>query len=183
MQKQGSGISASETAAERRRKIARILENQNGTDGAVSASALAAKFHVSRQVIVGDIALLRSGGLAVDATPRGYLLHRDEKGILRQIVCCHDAERMEEELRTMVDFGCTVCDVRVDHPVYGTLTGALKLSSRYDVELFADRVREAEALPLSALTEGVHTHTLLCPSDELFEKLHARLSEMGICCV
>lgn len=40
----------------------------------VSASTLAERFHVSRQIIVGDIALLRAGGAPVVATPRGYLL-------------------------------------------------------------------------------------------------------------
>ena len=42
--------------------------------GPVSASVLAARFSVSRQIIVGDIALLRAGGLDIAATPRGYLL-------------------------------------------------------------------------------------------------------------
>lgn len=44
--------------------------------GPVSASVLAARFSVSRQIIVGDIALLRAGGLDIAATPRGYLLPR-----------------------------------------------------------------------------------------------------------
>lgn len=38
--------------------------------GPVSASVLAARFSVSRQIIVGDIALLRAGGLDIAATPR-----------------------------------------------------------------------------------------------------------------
>ena len=33
--------------------------------GPVSASVLAARFSVSRQIIVGDIALLRAGGLDI----------------------------------------------------------------------------------------------------------------------
>lgn len=37
--------------------------------GPVSASVLAARFSVSRQIIVGDIALLRAGGLDIAATP------------------------------------------------------------------------------------------------------------------
>ena len=46
-------------AAERR---AEILEVLRGTKGAVSATQLAARFGVSRQVIVGDVALLRAEG-------------------------------------------------------------------------------------------------------------------------
>ena len=44
---------------ERRKAIADVL---HAADAPVSASALAEKFSVSRQIIVGDIALLRSSG-------------------------------------------------------------------------------------------------------------------------
>ena len=39
----------------------------------------------------------------------------------------------------MVDQGCTVLDVIVDHPIYGQLTGPLQLSNRYDVGQFLAR--------------------------------------------
>ena len=42
--------------------------------GARITHALAKELGVSRQIIVGDVALLRAGGLAVLATPRGYVL-------------------------------------------------------------------------------------------------------------
>ena len=44
---------------ERRKAIADVLR---ASDAPISASALAEKFSVSRQIIVGDIALLRSSG-------------------------------------------------------------------------------------------------------------------------
>ena len=47
-------------AQERRRGVARRLEQSRGP---VSATALAREFGVSRQIIVGDIALLRAGGI------------------------------------------------------------------------------------------------------------------------
>lgn len=46
-------------AEERRRKIVELLSQ---TNQAVSAARLAAEFDVSRQVIVGDVALLRAAG-------------------------------------------------------------------------------------------------------------------------
>ena len=48
--------------------------------GPVSASVLAARFSVSRQIIVGDIALLRAGGLDIAATPPGDLRPRPPPG-------------------------------------------------------------------------------------------------------
>ena len=53
-------------AAERRTQITHLLA---GADKPISATVLAAQCGVSRQIIVGDIALLRAGGLAVLATP------------------------------------------------------------------------------------------------------------------
>ena len=47
----------------------------------------------------------------------------------------------------MVDNGCTVLDVIVEHPVYGQLTGQLHLSSRYDVGQFLQKVSRSGARP------------------------------------
>ena len=57
-------------AEERRRAIAKTLTAEHP----VSATALAGQFSVSRQIIVGDIALLRAAGLDIVATPRGSKL-------------------------------------------------------------------------------------------------------------
>ena len=60
------------TARQRRETILQLLR-QISDGGAISASALAAKLGVSRQIVVGDIALLRASGEEILATPRGYL--------------------------------------------------------------------------------------------------------------
>ncbi len=174
----GSDCTVTMPAKERREAILRALSSER--DRPLSASHLAARFSVSRQVIVGDIALLRCSGVAIDATARGYRLPGEaNRTQRRQVVCVHDSPSMVEELYCMVDAGCTVEDVQVAHPIYGTLTGELHLSSRYDVDAFSERVRSSEALPLSALTEGIHTHTLLCPSEEAFGRLLLSLREKG----
>ena len=147
--------------------------------GPVSASVLAARFSVSRQIIVGDIALLRAGGLDIAATPRGYLLPRPTPGLTRQLACVHRPEDMGRELELMVDNGCTVLDVIVEHPIYGQLTGQLQISSRYDVGQFVQRCRRQEAAPLSQLTEGIHLHTVACPSQEAYGRVKESLSELG----
>ena len=51
-------------AEERRQAIRELLQNSKQP---VSASALAARFAVSRQIIVGDIALLRAAGAEISA--------------------------------------------------------------------------------------------------------------------
>ena len=122
-------------AEERRAVIAQTLT----ADRPISATALAGRFSVSRQIIVGDIALLRAAGADISATPRGYVILRDQGGLTRTVACQHDADGMEQELNAMVDQGCTVLDVIVDHPIYGQLTGPLQLSNRYDVGQFLSR--------------------------------------------
>ena len=74
--------------------------------------------------------------------------------------------------------GCVVEDVSVEHPVYGQLTGRLQLSCRADVACFLEKVRSCAALPLSALTEGIHTHRLRCPDGETLDRARAALRRL-----
>ena len=163
--------------AEARRQA--ILDLLRQSDRPMSAGALAARFSVSRQVVVGDVALLRAAGAAITATPRGYVIQSAPGGLLRQVACRHDAAGMGPELSAMVDNGCTVLDVTVDHPIYGQLTGSLQLASRYDVQQFLSRCSRSDARPLSALTEGIHLHALACPSEEAYQRALSALRRLG----
>lgn len=161
--------------AEERRKI---ISQTLTADQPISATALAGKFSVSRQIIVGDIALLRAAGLDIVATPRGYKLG-ESSGLVRTVATVHTGiEELEKELLVMVDNGCTVMDVVVEHPLYGEITGQLSLASRYDVQQFVDKVKEASTL--SSLTGGVHLHNLRCPSEEAYLRVCAELEAQGI---
>ncbi len=145
----------------------------------VSAGALAGVFSVSRQVIVGDIALLRAAGAQISATPRGYMLPHEHSGMEYKVACVHAPEAMERELEIMVDNGCTVVDVVVDHPLYGQLTGPLNLSSRYDVQKFVEKTNAGHAKPLADLTWGIHLHTVRCPDQQAYERVCRQLDEAG----
>lgn len=165
-------------AAKRRERIIKLLADSSAP---LSASTLAAKLAVSRQRIVGDIALLRAGGEKITATPRGYVMDRpDDIGETYTVACVHELDGMEKELNIMVDNGCTVLNVIVEHPLYGQLTGPLHLSSRYDVAQFVKKCYENQANPLCTLTGGVHLHTLICPSKECFERTKKQLDQAGL---
>ena len=164
-------------AAHRRKTITHILEQAKAP---VSAASLAREFSVSRQIIVGDVALLRAGGLDIAATPRGYVLPKESVGLVRTVACIHPGEAMARELEIMVDQGCQVVDVVVEHPIYGQLAGQLHLSSRYDVQEFIRSVSKNQANLLSDLTGGIHLHTLRCPSEEAFQRVRAALDEAGL---
>ena len=157
---------------------AAIIEAIRTSETPVSASALARKLHVSRQIIVGDIALIRASGTQIIATPRGYVWERSNAGSERKIAVMHAPQQMREELYTIVDQGAEVVDVIVEHPTYGQLVGQLQLSSRYDVDQFIDRMQSNE--PLSQLTHGVHLHTIRCRDAAVFERVENALRKKGL---
>ena len=64
---------------------AHILDYLRAAQAPLSATALAQRLSVSRQIIVGDVALLRASGEGVTATPRGYVLDRPRPGLTRTV--------------------------------------------------------------------------------------------------
>ena len=163
--------------SDRRKEILSILQQSTVP---VSATALAQQLGVSRQIIVGDVALLRAAGTEICATPRGYVILRAAAGFTHRIACRHDSDGMATELHAIVELGCTVADVIVEHPIYGQITGPLQMSSHADVDQFIHRCETESALPLSLLTEGIHLHTICCPDETAFVQVQKKLSELGI---
>ena len=163
-------------AQSRRKAIMEVLQKE---EEPTSASALARHFNVSRQIIVGDVTLLRAGGADISATPKGYILERDKGGILRQVVCIHSADQMGKELYICVDHGCCVLDVIVEHAVYGQLVGQLQVSTRYEVNQFLSLAAQNSVHALSELTGGIHLHTLRCPDEASFQRVWEELDAGG----
>lgn len=158
-------------AIQRRDKIIEILSS---SEVPISATTLSKEFSVSRQVIVGDIALIRAFGLNIFATPRGYLLkNKDENKdrFVKTIACKHGVDKLKDELYTIMDNGGAILDVIVEHSIYGELTGPLHIFSRYDADEFVKKVMDQNAQPLSSLTEGIHLHTISCINEESYERI------------
>ncbi len=165
-------------AGERREEI---IARLRGSDKPFSASRLAADLQVSRQIIVGDIALLRAQGHSIYASPRGYIYQQDSlSDHIRTIACKHAADLTQTELNICVDNGCKVRNVIVDHPLYGQLTGELQLASRFDVGQFMDLFEKHKAHSLCELTNDIHLHTLECPDEESYQRVCRELDRLGI---
>ena len=62
--------------AEERRN--QIIKQLSSGAGAVSGSTLAARFGVSRQIIVQDITILRGAGYDILSTHNGYIIQKNE---------------------------------------------------------------------------------------------------------
>ena len=165
--------------AAQRREV--ILQRLSKAKAPVSASVMAAELGVSRQIVVGDVALLRAGGAEIEATPRGYQFHPAPGGYTGILACVHStADQMRSELYAVVDQGGTVVDVAVENPLYGELRGNLNLASRYDVDLFLRQAADTPECLLSRMTGGVHLHTLRCPDEASFRRVKAALAEKGL---
>lgn len=160
----------------RRNKILKLIANQSAP---LSASKLAQNFNVSRQVIVGDVALLRAAGHPITATARGYIMFQDHDRFIAKIAVNHTQEQTEEELSLIVGLDAYVLDVTVDHPIYGEITGQLDIRSLEDVASFMKSINSGQVELLSILTQGTHLHTISCESKAHYNEVLEKLSEHG----
>jgi len=151
--------------------------------GVYTGSVLSEMFGVTRQVIVGDIALLRAAGELIVATPQGYMYVPAVSGrAVRQTIAAKhtpDLASLREELYLIVGHGVTVLDVTVEHPLYGEITGNLRLMSQRDVDVFLEKMQSSNAEPLSVLTGGMHLHTLEAPDQQTLQSLLQQLRQRG----
>jgi transcriptional regulator of NAD metabolism len=155
-----------------------ILELLKSSQAPITGSELAAIVNVSRQVVVGDITILKAKQEPIIATSQGYmyLAQANTSTVYeRTLACSHSPERTEEELNLLVDFGVTVKDVRIEHPVYGDLTASIMVANRQEVRSFMDKVHSTQASYLSELTNGIHLHTISAPSVQILDKAEQAL--------
>lgn len=162
--------------SQRRKKIVMMLKQS--TDP-LSGAALGKETGVSRQVVVQDIALLRTEGYEIVATPRGYVLNTP-KQVVRVFKTYHTNEQTEEELTAIVDLGGCVVDVMVNHRAYGKMAATLNIRNRRDVQIFMNQLKSGKSTPLLNVTSGYHFHTVTAEREEILDEIEAELKEMGM---
>lgn len=161
---------------DRREEIIRIL---SASASPVSGSRLASMLSVSRQVIVQDIALLRTE-YPIFATAQGYLLYAAPPRYCRRtFLVKHTAEEIQDELLTMVQEGGHILDVIVEHDVYGQIRADLNLSTAEDVLRFCRLLENSASGPLFPISAGVHIHTVEAASEDILDRIEKRLKEKG----
>ncbi len=147
----------------------------------VSGTTLAHEFGVSRQVIVQDIALLRSSNANILSTNRGYLVQTGtDQGCVRVYkCCCHTEEQEEDELNCIVDQGGFVENIYVNHKAYGRLEAQMRIHSRRDVQEYMDRIRSGKSVSLMNVTSGYHYHTVVAETEEILDDIERELQQHG----
>lgn len=161
-----------------RRKL--LLSMMQQSQAPISGSALGRKTGVSRQVVVQDMALLRTEGYPIMSTTKGYYLaHIGQGQSVRTLKVCHTDEQVEDELNAIVDLGGTVLDVMVNHRAYGKMTAPLNIRSRRDVQVFVDNIRSGKSAPLLNVTSGYHFHTISADSETILDEIEETLRKKG----
>lgn len=145
-------------------------------DVPMSGGALGRETGVSRQVIVQDIALLRTEGYPIVATARGYMLNAPKQAV-RLFKVCHTNDQTEEELMTIVDLGGCVLDVIVNHRVYGKMTAPLSIKSRRDVQGFLNNIKSGKSALLMNVTSGYHFHHISAEREEILDEIEEALKQ------
>lgn len=163
------------TTAERRDEIVRLLNAETP----IAARDLAARFGVSRQVIVQDLAVIRASRPNIISTNRGYLLQQQESGCAREFKMRHNPERTAEELNLIVDHGGRVKNISISHRVYGRITAEMDIHSRQDVREFLDALAGGASTMLSTATDGYHYHLVEAASRERLDLIGQALMEGG----
>lgn len=161
-----------------------LLAALREAEAPLSGAALAGRFGVSRQVIVQDIALLRTSGADITSTNRGYVLAEATSATLarrpsRLFKVRHTSEQVADELNAIVDLGATVENVMVNHRTYGRLSAPLNIKSRRDVQHFLSDLAQGISSPLMALTDGYHFHLVSADTPEVLDEVEAALSTLG----
>lgn len=159
-----------------------ILKALKEADKPITGGELASYTNVSRQVIVGDVTLLKARNEPIIATSQGYMfLPRVQKvkTFERIVASNHHPSETEKELLLLVDLGITVKDVKIEHPVYGDLTASIMVSNRKEVQQFIEKIQSTQATYLSELTDGYHLHTISALEEKTLDEAVVALRDAG----
>ena len=150
------------TTAQRREEILALL---NQADAPIAAKDLAARFGVSRQVIVQDLAVIRASRPNIISTNRGYIRHTPEQA--------------EQELNLIVDYGGRVKNISISHRVYGRITAEMDIRSRQDVQEFLQALAGGASTVLSTATDGYHYHLVEAATPDRLDLIGQALQDAG----
>ena len=158
---------------ERRKKILEILRNSSSP---VTGDQLAKDLDVSRQVIVLDMALLRSAGTAIVSTRRGYQING--RSLTMDFECRYkamDTDGAMEEMNIVVDNGGMIASITLLPDFCGPIQAFLNLKNRRDVKQYLENFRA-----YNILSKGIHTLTVAADSQEELEAIRQNLQDAGI---
>ncbi len=161
---------------ERRKKIVEIIDK---SEGPVSATALSKELGVSRQIIVGDVALLRAGEIGLIATNRGYILEKKNNGITSTIKLKNRPEDTYDVFCTIVDMGGRIKEDYILSDLYGKISVDININNRAGAQAFSEKHIESSAKLISELSNNIHYHTVEADNEIVMIRIQKALNEKG----
>ena len=161
--------------SERREEILRILGE---AETPVAARELAARFGVSRQVIVQDMAVIRASTPGILSTTKGYAIQQ-ENTCTREFKVRHRQDQAAEELNLIVDCGGRVKNISISHRVYGRISAEMDIRSRQDVREFTEALASSHSTVLSTATSGYHYHLVEAANTQRLDLIGKELEKAG----
>ena len=162
------------TGEKRREEIMKVLD---ASDKPMSATALAKMYGVSRQIIVGDIALLRAEAKNSIATNKGYIINKIPGKAECMVKVRHKPEDLYDELCSIVDLGAQVLTEEIESPVYGRIVTEINVLSREDARMISEKFMDSAVTQLSELTKGVHYHKIVADNELTIIRVQKTLNE------
>ncbi len=162
----------------RRKEIIDLLKNSTTP---LSGGDLSKTLNVSRQIIVGDIALLRVAGENIISTNKGYVYDKSALVTKPVIVvkASHRSEDIYDELCSIIDVGGRIKDIFIEHPAYGKVSIDLSISNRMDAGVYAEKFMDKAATPLFEISRGVHYHTIEADDQIAIIRIQKALNDKG----
>lgn len=163
---------------QRREKILEILRNATGP---ITGDQLAEDLNVSRQVIVLDMALLRSAGTAIVSTRRGYQING--RSLTASFDCRYkdlQSDSALEEMNAVVDNGGMISSVTILPDFCGPIQAYLNLKNRRDVKQYIESFRKYNLPLIATLSHGYHTLMVAADSQEELGAIRDALRELGV---
>ena len=155
-----------------------ILKRISESSSPVSGSMLASEFGVSRQIIVKDIAALKSQGNDIIATTKGYMLHHTPMPE-RVFKVVHADDEIRKELLTITGAGGIVVNVFVWHKIHGKIEAELDIRTEDDINEYIISLRTGRSSPLKNVTNGYHYHTVRAESETALDNVSTALDDIG----
>lgn len=162
---------------ERRVEIVKILTESKAP---VSGSYLASVLGVSRQIVVGDIALMRAAGTEIIATNSGYILapHKSEVKSVR-VKVKHKHEDSFDEICTIIDEGARLINEGINHDVYGEIIVPLNITNRSEAKRHTEAMLSCNGEDLMILTGNSHFHDIEADNELILLRVQKALHEKG----
>ena len=164
-----------QTGADRRKQILGLMREARHP---LSGAMLGKETGVSRQVVVQDIALLRTEGYPIISTSKGYYLDEPRQAV-RLVKVYQTNEQVQDELTTIVNMGGIIQDVLINHRTYGKLSAPMNIKNQRDIRMFMEDLQSGKSYPLLNVTSGYHFHHIAAESEEILDEIADELERKG----